>query len=91
VEVGTQFACRWRAFFTRLEHLHGLDRKDPWHLWLLHTLFLDLINTDCEIFADEWNHHPIRGPDSQDQTPSVCPHALRNHIEMVHSAQRYLI
>ncbi|KAJ7663363.1 hypothetical protein DFH06DRAFT_986851 [Mycena polygramma] len=28
VEVGTQFARRWRAFFTRLGELHRLDRKN---------------------------------------------------------------
>ncbi|KAJ7705165.1 hypothetical protein B0H14DRAFT_3645903 [Mycena olivaceomarginata] len=47
VEVGTQFARGWRAFFTRLGRLHHLDRKNPSHLWLLHRLFLFAINDDC--------------------------------------------
>ncbi|KAJ6476126.1 hypothetical protein C8R45DRAFT_834301 [Mycena sanguinolenta] len=59
VEVGSQFARRWRAFFYRLEALHGLDRTNPHHLWLLHLLFLDLINNDCEEFRAEWNCHPL--------------------------------
>ncbi|KAJ7900444.1 hypothetical protein B0H13DRAFT_1622444 [Mycena leptocephala] len=70
VEVGTQFARRWRAFFTRLGRLHGLDRKNPGHLWLLHHLFLDMINEDCEEFRREWNLHPISGRTTNDQSPA---------------------
>lgn len=50
VEVGTQFARLWRAFFLRLERLHHLDRQNAHHLWLLHFLFLDSINQDCDSF-----------------------------------------
>ena len=70
MEVGTQFARRWRAFFTQLERLRHLDSQNPAHLWLLHTLFLCDINSDCDDFRDEWNHHPISGV-AQDQTPAV--------------------
>ncbi|KAI0038401.1 hypothetical protein FA95DRAFT_1505714 [Auriscalpium vulgare] len=59
VDVGAQFCRRWRAFFTRLENLHSLDPTDPQHLWLLHKLFLPLINNDCDAFRSEWNSHPI--------------------------------
>ncbi|KAG1849628.1 hypothetical protein DFJ58DRAFT_662291 [Suillus subalutaceus] len=69
VEVGRQFAQRWKAFFTRLEQLHGLNRKNPHHLWLLQFLSLDLVNIDCEIFMEEWNHHPISGPTTNHQSP----------------------
>ncbi|KAJ7146580.1 hypothetical protein C8R44DRAFT_600207, partial [Mycena epipterygia] len=68
VEVGSQFARRWRAFFYRLEALHGLDRTNPHHLWLLHLLFLDMINEDCDDFRAEWNCHPISG-EGHDQSP----------------------
>ncbi|KAJ7870119.1 hypothetical protein B0H13DRAFT_1724278 [Mycena leptocephala] len=68
VEVGSQFVRRWRAFFYRLEALHGLDRTNPHHLWLLHLLFLDLINEDCNDFCAEWNCHPISG-EGHDQSP----------------------
>lgn len=61
VEVGTQFARRWRGFFTSLGRLHGLDHRNPQHLWLLHFLFLDIINTDCDLFKDMWNNHPVSG------------------------------
>ncbi|KAG2082736.1 hypothetical protein BD769DRAFT_1376151, partial [Suillus cothurnatus] len=60
---------QWKAFFTCLEHLHGLNSKNPHHLWLLHFLFLNCVNTDCEIFMKEWNHHPISGPATQNQSP----------------------
>ncbi|TFK60363.1 hypothetical protein BDN72DRAFT_736080, partial [Pluteus cervinus] len=61
VEVGSQFARYWRAFFLRLERCHQLDRKKPHHLWLIHVLFLDEINQDCEEFELNWNNHPLSG------------------------------
>lgn len=69
VEVGKQFVRRWKAFFLRLERLHGLDRQNPAHLWLLHVLFLDSINDDAQRFVDEWNHHPLST--EKNQSPSV--------------------
>ncbi|KAF7363701.1 hypothetical protein MSAN_01027800 [Mycena sanguinolenta] len=70
VEVGTQFAHRWRAFFTRLGRRHRLDRMNPGHLWLLHHLFLVEINDDCVEFQEEWNLHPLGGPSTKNQSPS---------------------
>ncbi|KAJ8076992.1 hypothetical protein PM082_001415 [Marasmius tenuissimus] len=61
VEVGRQFARPWRAFFFRLEALHGLVRSSNLHIWLLQYLFLDSINADCKTFQHEWNSHPISG------------------------------
>ncbi|KAG1719498.1 uncharacterized protein EDB91DRAFT_1240573 [Suillus paluster] len=69
VEVGTQFARRWRAFFTRLENYHRLDPQAANHIWLLQSLFLDEINSDCLNFQAEWNCHPIRGPDTNNKSP----------------------
>lgn len=71
VEVGTQFVRRWRAFFQRLERLHGLDAHNRIHLWLLHTLFLDQINEDCRDFQETYNSHPIAGQDTHDKSPNV--------------------
>ncbi|KAJ7025144.1 hypothetical protein C8F04DRAFT_968143, partial [Mycena alexandri] len=70
VEVGTQFARRWRGFFTRLERWHGLDHTSPYHLWLLHQLFLVDINSDCEDFQAEWNLHPLSGTRNKGQSPA---------------------
>ena len=70
VEVGSQFVRRWRAFFYRLERLHHLERDNANHLWLLHYLFLSMINDDCKTFQEEWNAHPILG-EGHDQSPNV--------------------
>ena len=55
LEVGAQFCRRWKAFFLRLERLHSLDRKNTTHLWLIHSLFLDSINADCDQFVRDAN------------------------------------
>lgn len=60
-EVGKQFARAWRAFFLRLERSHFLQKKSKVHRWILHDLFLDAINEDCQAFCREWNAHPIAG------------------------------
>ncbi|KAF8959787.1 hypothetical protein BDZ97DRAFT_1666643, partial [Flammula alnicola] len=70
VEVGTHFVRRWRAFFSRLERLHKLDIDRPEHLWLLHTLFLDAINADCQDFKDTWNSHPMQGENTSYKSPN---------------------
>lgn len=71
VEVGRQFAREWRGFFTRLERLHQLDRKNPHHIWLLHLLFLDNLNDDCKTFQAQWNAHPLSGPKTRNLSPQV--------------------
>jgi hypothetical protein len=71
VDVGSQFVRRWRVFFARLEGLHGLQVDCAEHLWLLHELFLDEINADCALFQNDWNHHGVSGPKTNNQTPSV--------------------
>ncbi|KAJ7486550.1 hypothetical protein FB451DRAFT_1391460 [Mycena latifolia] len=70
VEVGVQFARRWRAFFTRLGELHHLNRKNPGHIWLLHCLFLEDLNGDCREFQVQWNAHPVSGRGANDQSPA---------------------
>jgi hypothetical protein len=59
VEVGRHFGRAWRGFVTRLKWLHNLDRGDTEHLWLLHVLFLNEIENDCDAFRATWNKHPI--------------------------------
>ena len=71
VEVGSQFARCWRAFFTHLERIHLLDAQNPTHLWLLHTLFLNDIGHNCHMFWEEWNWHPISSPDTNNKCPKV--------------------
>jgi hypothetical protein len=61
LELGKNFGRVWKAFFIRLGMLHGLDRRNPHHLWLLHQIFLSEIRADCQTFCNMWNHHPITG------------------------------
>ncbi|KAK1220201.1 hypothetical protein PQX77_017052 [Marasmius sp. AFHP31] len=44
-----------------LEAIHSLKRSNRNHIWLIHYLFLDSINQDCQTFREEWNTHPISG------------------------------
>lgn len=71
VDAGINFVRRWKAFFIRLEDIHMLDVNNPCHLWLLHFLFLGMLDDDCREFQDDWNYHPIskRG---HNQSPFVC-------------------
>jgi hypothetical protein len=71
VEVGSQFARRWRAFFARLEQDHLLDAHNPQHLWLLHHLFLHELDHDSKAFQGDWNHHGISGSETQSKSPHV--------------------
>ncbi|PPQ79843.1 hypothetical protein CVT24_003646 [Panaeolus cyanescens] len=59
VELGRRFVRQWKAFFQRLQRLHLLDSNDKLHLWILHYLFLDAINNDCNSFVQDWNSHPM--------------------------------
>ncbi|KAF8471552.1 hypothetical protein JB92DRAFT_3054468 [Gautieria morchelliformis] len=49
--------------------MHRLNRANPHHLWLLQHLFLDLINGDCDSFAQDWNLHPLS--EHSNQSPLV--------------------
>lgn len=51
-----------------------LDPQNPSHLWLLHILFLDVINEDCVNFRQDWNCHPIGGPDTNNKSLQVSSH-----------------
>jgi hypothetical protein len=75
LEVGTQFARAWRAFFYLLERRHLLDRGNKHHLWLLQYLFLESINNDCQDFQATWNAHPISG-EGHGHSPDVSAKAI---------------
>lgn len=71
VEVGSQFARRWRVFFATLESRYYLDTTNPHHLWLLGELFLDDINKDCQDFAATYNYHPVKSTGTGHMSPEV--------------------
>ena len=70
-EIGAAFARSWRAFFHRLESLHGLQRSDPHHLWLLRVLFQEELQKECDDFVRIWHVHEMRGSRRNDCTPDV--------------------
>ena len=83
VEVGRNFCRNWRAFFGRLDSQFGLDCSNPSHIWLLQTLFLNDINTDCDSFIREWNAHPISGHDTNDMSPQVCSQIIHLCAQLI--------
>jgi hypothetical protein len=71
VDVRIGITATWDTNFTELEMRHGLDINNPHHLWLLHLLFLPVINLQLQFWAESWNlhkissntDHPSRSPD----------------------------
>lgn len=58
--------AKWHSFFMNLEHNYGLNQDNPGHIWLLHHLFLHLINNEAQEWAEAWNAHTMEirgGPD----------------------------
>jgi hypothetical protein len=71
LEVGLQFAHRWKALFERLEASYGLDPQKPDHLWLLSVLFLDNINDDVQLFTHTFNNHNVKNAAQGSQSPKA--------------------
>ncbi|KAJ7231839.1 hypothetical protein B0H12DRAFT_1029301 [Mycena haematopus] len=59
-DVTHGFGYKWKSFFLDLEVNHGLNPSTEVHIWLLHHLFLDSINTDAQEWADAWNSHDLQ-------------------------------
>ncbi|KAF8183207.1 hypothetical protein K438DRAFT_1907979 [Mycena galopus ATCC 62051] len=49
---------------------YGLDINNVAHIWLLHFLFLGLINTQLDFFAQSWNQHRIQIRNSPNRSPT---------------------
>ncbi|KAI0316586.1 hypothetical protein OF83DRAFT_1026042, partial [Amylostereum chailletii] len=69
VDVTAQVGSHWAELFSFLELSHGLNINHMPHLWLLHHLFLPVINAELVFFAESWNqnriqmrHQPSRSP-----------------------------
>ncbi|KAF5340735.1 hypothetical protein D9611_007378 [Ephemerocybe angulata] len=65
VDYNTGFTNTWYQFFHDLELSYGLHHENPWHIWLLHHLFLHTINKEAQVWVDIWNLHKMRGTGSQ--------------------------
>ncbi|KAG0695761.1 hypothetical protein DFH29DRAFT_813842 [Suillus ampliporus] len=59
VDVTNGLGQKWKEFFQTLEAYDNLDVNNDSHLWLLHFLFLPLINDDADQWAASWNHHVL--------------------------------
>lgn len=55
-----QVGLKWKGFFEDLEFHHGFDPNNPCHIWLLHLLFLSMINNEINFFIENWNHHRLQ-------------------------------
>ena len=51
--------AKWKTFFQGLEIHHGLDSENPAHIWLLHHLFLHIINHEAMEWVNSWNSHVV--------------------------------
>jgi hypothetical protein len=70
VDVTAQVGAFWADIFTELELRYGLDINNIHHIWLLHHLFLRLINQQLTFFAESWNQHRIQIRDGPNRSPA---------------------
>lgn len=59
VDVTNGFGRKWKDLFQTLEAQDGLDVNSDAHLWLLHFLFLPMVNNDAGQWAAAWNSHVL--------------------------------
>ncbi|KAJ3755178.1 hypothetical protein EV360DRAFT_50223, partial [Lentinula raphanica] len=59
VDVSNYISQPWNDLFTELESRHQLDVNNRNHIWLLHHLFIDVINASLEFWLAGWNCHRI--------------------------------
>jgi hypothetical protein len=72
VDVTSGFGRKWKDFFQILEANDNLDPNLDSHIWLLHHLFLDVINLDAETWTATWNLHTL----SRRNEPHRSPHNM---------------
>ncbi|KAK1229293.1 hypothetical protein PQX77_007651 [Marasmius sp. AFHP31] len=68
-DVTRGFGAKWKFFFQDLEVTADLRPNWDAHIWLLHYLFLDAINSDAITWAETWNHHTVSVRGGTDQSP----------------------
>ncbi|KZV59549.1 hypothetical protein PENSPDRAFT_695037 [Peniophora sp. CONT] len=64
---------KWKSFFIQLELHDGLNPDQPAHIWLLHHLFLSVVDYDVQLWADLWNNHKLEHRDGEGQTTVASP------------------
>ena len=68
-DVTTGFGKKWKRFFMDLEANCGLDPTNPYHVWLLHALFLESVNQDAQDWASVWNSHKLQIRGERQRSP----------------------
>ncbi|KAJ8518042.1 hypothetical protein ONZ45_g4829 [Pleurotus djamor] len=53
---------KWKPFFEDLEVHHGLQHDNFAHIWLLHHLFLQVLHSETQQWANAWNMHKVALP-----------------------------
>jgi len=85
VDVTAQVGAFWADMFTTLELQCGLDINNIHHIWLLHFLFLPIINQQLAFFAESWNQHRIQIRNGPNRSPAdlfgfdMMVHGVRGH------------
>ena len=70
VDVMAQVVAAWLEFFMALELWYGLDINNVHHIWLVHCLFLSLINQQLQFFAKVWNQHKLQIQNGPNHSPA---------------------
>lgn len=70
VDVTVQIGSTWAEIFIDLELHHGLNINSSAHIWLLHHLFLPIINDQLAFFADSWNQHRLQIRNGPNRSPA---------------------
>lgn len=60
---------KWKDIFQYLEAYAGLQPDEPGHIWLLHFLFLPVINDEIQLWAEAWNSHVVSIAGHRHQSP----------------------
>ncbi|EPS93999.1 hypothetical protein FOMPIDRAFT_1135071 [Fomitopsis schrenkii] len=89
VDFTSGLGSKWKAFFQELEMSYGLDADNPSHIWLLHHLFLTILNQEIHMWQGAWNCHRISLPEGRRSSPaklrdmSMLQHGIRG-FQVVH-------
>ncbi|KAG8691154.1 hypothetical protein FRC11_006349 [Ceratobasidium sp. 423] len=68
-DVTEGFGWKWKCFFYDLEVHHRLVPTLKPHLWLLHHLFLGMINKDAREWKNAWNSHTLALRGERNRSP----------------------
>ena len=60
---------KWKIFFQDLETCHGMNAEASDHIWLLHFLFLDELNSELKQWVKGWNHHKMQLKGEENKSP----------------------